>query len=105
MLTGKARHDFETWYCIGHDRIGSHLQLDVFYGKPNIEKQAYWIEWFESVEIYINITTVHPIKTYGWSYNLVVKDDIRVDYSIFKTKIEALFIMLDKANLIYNSEL
>jgi len=105
MLTGIAKIHFEEWYTKGLDKFGKELNLDLFYQKAYVERNAYMVEFFESVGIYIHATTVHPINVYGWAYNLCDKDDIKKDYTIFKTKQEAVKVMFDKANEIYNKRI
>lgn len=53
LLTGKAKEAFENFYTKGLSTWGKVLNLDLFYSKPDIEKLAYYINFFDSVGIYI----------------------------------------------------
>lgn len=54
ILTGKAKQDFEYWYT-ARTHSAHTLMLVHFYNKKEIEQYAWYIEWFDSVGIYLTI--------------------------------------------------
>lgn len=52
ILTGKAKDDFEKWL-----NEGNHTPwIAFFYNLPETVMNAYYVEWFDSMGIYILIT-------------------------------------------------
>lgn len=54
ILTGKAKQDFEDWYTAKTQSAHSLLLVN-FYNKKEVEQYAWYIEWFDSVGIYIDV--------------------------------------------------
>lgn len=54
-LTGKAKEDFEIWYSRTESDMAHNLQKELFYSKAYIERYSYYLEWLDSVGIYIHI--------------------------------------------------
>lgn len=56
MLTDKAKTEFESWLSKDKKESMKKFYIAVFYPYDDIHKNAYYIEWFDSVGIYINIS-------------------------------------------------
>lgn len=99
ILTGKAREDFYKWYANTDSKIKYTLLISLFDGKSNIEKYAYYIEWFDSVGVYISIIKGKNIsRIYIESeYKNYPQED-----NEFETRQEATTEAIKKANKIYN---
>ncbi len=94
ILTGKAKYDFESWVCRPDDP--GHVQqmhIDLMYGKTKTELYAYYIEWLDSVGIYLTI------GRYGYQLNT---DGISISRKTGESRQEATESALIKANEFYN---
>lgn len=92
ILTGKAKQDFESWYT--SISPSAHTVLLVhFYNKREIEQFAWYIEWLDSVGIYLTI------GRYGYQLNA---DCLSITRKTGETRQEATEAAIIKANDIYN---
>lgn len=100
MLTGQCKNDFEKWmfnYFIEHrPDYPSHWIISKFERKTELEKLAFYVEWFDSVGIYIMTTDYDG--DFWCSFN-------GLEYSIIKpTRQEATKAAIEKANELYNDK-
>lgn len=94
ILTGKAKYDFESWVCRPDDpRYVQQMHIDLMYGKTKTELYAYYIEWFDSVGIYLTI------GRYGYQLNT---DCRSITKKTGETRQEATEAAIIKANELYN---
>ena len=115
-LTGKAKQDFEDWYT-ARTPSAHTLLLVHFYNKGEIEQFAWYIEWFDSVELFINIephigggACVFFARVSYWLPNgidTIIHNVTNYNYDnilYFSTRQEATEAAIIKANEIYNNE-
>lgn len=112
MLTGKAKEDFEKWYTKDLSKWGKVLNLDLFNQKPNIERNAYIIEWLDSVGIFVD-SNIHNNKKF-WCDVSYFEDDEELNSGstikgnnnedlYFHNRNSAIKKGIIKANEIYNT--
>jgi hypothetical protein len=109
-LTGKCKEEFEKWFTNSDNRKGFDAEqialdrkyrLKVFYQLYPSMQYGVYVDFFDSVEIYISL---------DW-YKSIVKDseyfetDINnhIDSERFKHRPEARVAVIKKANEIYNN--
>lgn len=93
MLTGKAKQDFEDWYT-ARTPSAHALLLVHFYNKTELERYAWYIEWFDSIGIYLTI------GRYGYQLNT---DTISITRKTGETRQEATKQAIIHANELYNN--
>lgn len=100
ILTGKCREDFLRYYGdeISHlDEIEYDFLLD-----SSIIRNAYYVDFFDSVGIYINIENLYYQS--WWSYKVKIIPNIFEEKVMVKTRQEATEQAIKKANEIYNNK-
>ena len=98
-LTGKCKKEFDKWF---NNRLFTSLEYlhKVFYNTSESMQYGVYVDFFDSVDIFIQIETrifdkEHPCYIYSKTvYNRV---------GIFKTRAEARTAAIEKANEIYNN--
>lgn len=98
MLTDKALTDFNKWL-----ENGNHTPWVVFFDNlPDTVKNAYYIEWFDTVGVYVGIVPISIPAPDGTSaFDVFIDFEIRsIECSRFKATKQALIM----ANGIYNSK-
>ena len=114
ILTGKAKEEFFNWL----DNQGvngidiSNWEFEKFHLLSNVSQNSLIIEWFDSVEIYINIEPYIGGGDVVFYFGVINRraDFIDEHYSsanddiYFGTRQEALTEAIKKANEIYNSK-
>lgn len=101
MLTGQCKNDFELWmfnyFIENRPDYPSHCIISKFNRKTELEKAAFYVEWFDSVGIYIT-----PVFNFGWfGYNIHSNRLYHTEF-IYKTRQEATKAAIEKANELYN---
>ena len=99
-LTEKAKEDFEKWY--NHkDKENSSLpsMIEWFYVYPDSMQYGVIVDWFDSVEIYIEVLSMDLGKEFYW----IINDDEMTDGNE-DTRPEARTQTIIKANEIYNEK-
>ena len=93
-LTGKCKEDFEKWYELNYETIGLRsFYLAEFYELPETMQYGVYVDFFDSVEIYMEI-----IKD-GIYFESYVNDEW---LNTPKTRSETRTAAIEKANEIYN---
>jgi hypothetical protein len=97
-LTGKCKEDFEKWYELNYEAIGlrsidDEFYLAGFYELPETMQYGVYVDFFDSVEIYMEI-----IKD-GVYFESFVNDEW---LNTPKTRSEARTAAIEKANELYN---
>lgn len=101
ILTGKAKQDFEEWLCRPKDpQHLKHIHIDLFYCKSHLERYAYYIEWLDSLGIYVNLSWSFDCFSYGVS----VGEDRCLDYHFAQSRKQATEAAIKLANEIYNNQ-
>lgn len=99
ILTGKAERDFEQWLCRPNDP--EHLKLmhiDLFYCKSPLERHSYYVEWLDSVGIFI---TIYNSKRYtGQLFSIEVNSFAH--NGLYESRLAASHASIKLANEIYN---
>lgn len=112
MLTGQCKNDFELWmfnYFIEHrPDYPSHWIISKFERKTELEKLAFYMEWFDSVGIYIIVDIWHRelrnnVMYFGFSLENKQTDIVTGHYHI-KSRQEATKDAIEKANELYNDK-
>jgi hypothetical protein len=94
MLKGKAKEDFEKWFCQQKDlRHGIDFLEDI----PFSMQYGVYVDWFDSVGINIDVKTGGK----GWYYSIFVKNYESSDN--YYCRNEARTKAIEKACEIYNS--
>lgn len=111
LIKGKAKEAFENFYTKGLSTWGKVLNLDLFYSKPDIEKLAYYIDFFDSVGIYFNRgLSFRKSKKYKCEIYTSEEDPILGNCYSFEYKtlsnieLEATTKGIKQANEIFNSK-
>lgn len=106
ILTGKTKEDFLRYYG---DEI-SHLE-EIEYDfllESSIIRNAYYVDFFDSIGIYIIISPSDNSK--NWFYTILGEDILSPFYKMyqslddFENRQEALSEAIKKANEIYNNK-
>lgn len=109
-LTGKCKEDFEKWYfetqCSSNmkfDELLPHHLHDVFgwlYNSNKTIQNAFVIDWFDSIGIYVNVLRYSLSEPNKW---VVIKSlcENNLDF-IYSSRQEATIQAIIKANDIYN---
>ncbi|ASK29706.1 hypothetical protein CEY12_06130 [Chryseobacterium sp. T16E-39] len=113
MLTGKAKEDFEKWYIPLirkrediQDRYWDENLLSMIYRSGDIVLNAFFLEWFDSVGIYIqNWCSSAGIDRPEFDSEVFYKKKQHTYNDFFKTRQESLKWAIEKANEIYNQQL
>lgn len=108
-LTGKCKEEFEKWYEVKLKSMGYktlddiELQIRTF---QVLDPSMKWgvIQDFADSEGYgLHVGDVRPVKLYGYSFSLILGDEISNDYTIFKTRPKARTAAIEKFNELYNA--
>lgn len=114
-LTDKAKKTFWAWYCLDDTKafykqssridIKSNAQYKVeFLAKSDTEQMAIILDWFDSIGIRINITSLDFQN--WWSYEIKWMPPERNESFIMqKTRGEITNLAILKANDLYNQGL
>ena len=108
-LTGKAKEDFEKWYCDifrkGSEIPDNHRSFwvdDMFYSsrKPS-EQYGVYVDFFDSAGIYIDINP-DSLGDFGWEITYDSVTSHAVEW--LDTRPKARSAAITKANELYNSK-
>lgn len=98
-LTGKAKEEFKKWFDENYNDFWN------YYNAKKTLLNALIIEWFDSVEIYIEISAINYVGL-EFSYNIQEKNTINGSNGyVFKIRNEATDKAIAKANEIYNKKI
>ena len=106
-LTGKCKVDFEKWFTRNdnHKGFDEHqvaldvkYRLKVFYQLYDSMQYGVYVDFFDSVGVFININTYD----YGGRYFQYSVDDLMPD-TVFYKRSEAITQSIQKANELYNN--
>ena len=113
-LTGKCKECFEKWYLKayheGHSKNDKILQLLVFKSKKDSMQYGVYVDFFDSVGIYIQLTPYFdPFnEVMLWFFTLENKKCMNLNSHIENGKIptrqESRNAAIEKANEIYNKQ-
>ena len=103
MLTDKCKKDFETWL----DTHPIAPYKAIFWDVPLIVQHSYLIQFFDSIEIYINTSYLECTIPFIWEIlrngKIVAKCNSEdMESVVNNTRLEATTAALEKANEIYN---
>lgn len=112
-LTGKAKEDFQLWFLksvIGFVKPTVkpeyYDELDSFYRSPEPMQWGVYVDFFDSVGIYledaVNNDTIAEKVVYDF-YISLKNEHLEFRNDFFKTRAEARIAAITKANEIYNS--
>lgn len=100
MLTGICKQDFEEYL-----KNNDHTPWLVFFdGIPDTVKNAYMIEWFDSVAVYISIEPNFHIFEKGNPFSCFRFFIDMIHYGQADTRQEATKSAIEKANELYNEK-
>lgn len=104
-LTGQAQKDFQKWY-VTKIRLGlkgyEDLLLDEFYNLPDSMQYGVYVDWFDSVRIYIDCPHNEVCRKHYYTISLKpMANDITCYPNL--TRKEARKAAIEKANEIYNT--
>lgn len=109
MLTGRCKQDFELWmfnYFIEHrPDYSSSLIISKFERKTQLEKLAFYVEWFDNVGIYMSIEPNFSIFEQGNPFSCFRFFIDMIYYGQADTRQEATKAAIEKANELYNENL
>jgi hypothetical protein len=103
-LTGKCKEDFEKWFLkdidIDEDEFfNNDTVLLIFYEESESMKYGVYVDFFDSVGIYIDVTNIDSCNTL---FACVINDKLPKFY--FSSRQEARTQAIEKANEIYNKQ-
>ena len=106
ILTGKAKEDFLTNMSILTE-IKDKKYLEEYFSKiSDLIKNAYYVDFFDSVGIYIFIDNVSSYKERFWRFHIAMNDldrNIREEFYM-DNRSEITYKAIKKANEIYNEK-
>ena len=107
-LTGKCKVDFEKWLVCGEGWVNFKKYYNACAGNndpflwvienPLSMQYGVYVDFFDSVEVFININTYD----YGGRYFQYSVDDLMPD-TVFYKRSEAITQSIQKANELYNN--
>lgn len=110
-MKGKALEKFEEWYFKTHcktsikfNKLLPHQKEEIFewfYNSCDTIKNAFYVEFFDSVGIYITPTHNYIKETFGWVIKMNSGDYVGKGFS---TRPEALSKAIEKAIEIFNNQ-
>ena len=106
ILTNKAKEDFLTNMSILTE-IKDKKDLEEYFSKiSDLIKNAYYVDFFDSVGIYIFIDNVSSYKERFWRFHIAMNDldrNIREEFYM-DNRSEITYKAIKKANEIYNEK-
>ncbi len=108
-LKGQAKEDFENYLMGGNQFDGIEDYDDWVKGYPNCMKFGMYVDWFDSVGVYILIKRLYsiPMENDVWYFIVTNKEGVYFNSTLDKenkseTRPQARQKAIEKANEIYN---
>ncbi len=107
-LTGKCKTEFENWFQLDFEgwKIKcqeSQINLEMFFEAPFSMQYGVYVDFFDSIRIYVMTGKNYNKKLYG--YSILFKANHYNQIRKYRTKHKARTEAIKKANEIYNNKL